>query len=96
MLDVSGLIPRAYDLKCPRRGSTASSGRTASSRWAVGTDVRCWVRRARGWAHGVRGQARQAAAPSGWPSRRRTGDRRRFRGALVTKARLEAAAFRRK
>ena len=80
VLDVSGLIEPAYDLEVSSPGLDRELRKDREFAWAVGKDVRCWVREPRGGTAGVRGRLVGGARDRAGPRRSRTGRRRRCRG----------------
>lgn len=94
VLDVSGLIEEPYDLEVSSPGLDRELRKDREFAWAMGRDVRCWVREP------VDGRTEFSGRLVGFTSDRVTlaaeGDTCELPRQLVTKTRLELAFPRRK
>jgi ribosome maturation factor RimP len=92
VLDVSGLIEPSYDLEVSSPGLDRVLKKDRELRWAIGRDVHCWV------AEPVDGRTEFSGrllevSPTALTLEESVGRRREVPRRLVTKARLELAAF---
>src|SRR5262250_681028 len=94
VLDVSGLLTESYDLEVSSPGLDRELRKDREFAWAVGKDVRCWVREAVGGRLEFAGRL-EAAAPDHLAIAGPEGRTAEVPRALVTKARLDPP-FRRK
>ena len=93
VLDVSGLIPESYDLEVSTPGLDRELRTDREFAWALGKDVRCWVREAVDGRLEFAGRL-EAAGPEGLAIAAADGQTALVPRALLTKARLDPA-FRR-
>ena len=94
VLDVSGLITESYDLEVSSPGLDRELKSDREFAWAIGKDVRCWVREAVDGRLEFAGRL-EAAAPDHLAIAGPEGRTAEVPRALVTKARLDPP-FRRK
>ena len=94
VLDVSGLFPESYDLEVSTPGLDRELRTDREFAWAVGKDVRCWVREPVDGRLEFSGRL-EAAAPERLTVAAPDGRIAEVPRALLTKARLDPA-FRRK
>jgi len=90
VLDVAGLIEPAYDLEVSSPGLDRELRNDRELAWAVGKDVRCWVREPVEGRTEFTGRL-LAASATGLTLAERDGRSAELPRALVTKARLELA-----
>jgi ribosome maturation factor RimP len=94
VLDVSGLIPESYDLEVSSPGLDRELRTDREFTWALGKDVRCWVREPVDGRLEFAGRL-EAAGPERLAIAAPDGQRAEVPRALLTKARLDPP-FRRK
>jgi len=92
VLDVSGLIEPSYDLEVSSPGLDRVLKKDREFRWAVGRDVHCWVSEPVDGRLELSGRLVEVL-PGALTLEETTGARREVPRRLVTKARLELAAF---
>jgi ribosome maturation factor RimP len=90
VLDASGLIEPAYDLEVSSPGLDRQLTSEREFAWAVGKDVRCWVREPVEGRRELAGTL-LAASPAALTLGLTEGGTAEVPRALVTKARLEVA-----
>jgi ribosome maturation factor RimP len=90
VLDVAGLMELAYDLEMSSPGLDRELRTDREFAWAVGKDVRCWVREPVDGRTEFSGRL-VAASPAGLTLAEPEGRTTELPRALVTKARLELA-----
>jgi ribosome maturation factor RimP len=94
VLDVSGLIPESYDLEVSTPGLDRELRSDREFAWALGKDVRCWVREPVDGRLEFAGRL-EAAGPERLAIAAPDGQTAEVPRALLTKARLDPV-FRRK
>lgn len=92
VLDVSGLIEPSYDLEVSSPGLDRVLRKDRELRWAIGRDVHCWVSEPVDSRREFSGRLLDVS-PGVLTLEDQAGGRREVPRRLVTKARLELAAF---
>ena len=95
VLDVSGLIPEPYDLEVSSPGLDRELKKDREFAWAIGREVRCWVREPVDGRREVLGVL-SAVTPESLTVTEAGGEARAVPRRLLSKARLEPALFKRK